>query len=177
MIDSTAYIAELCRLYVLVTLAAALAGKVADMADFETAIAGLTGLTRGVARVAARAVTVAEASIAGLLMAGERWTRVGLGVAALMFLAFTVVILAALVRRKAVRCNCFGGGGHKISAYDVARNGLIIAAALFPLHLSALALPSAPAVTTLLLGMALILFLVSTSLGNIVAVAIPRPRA
>lgn len=177
MIEFTAYIAELCRLYLLVTLAAAVAGKVADMVDFGAAITGLTGLSRNLAQVAAYAVLVAETLVAGLLLAGERWTRIGMGTATAMFLVFTALILVALVRRKSVRCNCFGGGGHRISAYDAVRNGLMILAALFPLCLSTPALPLAPAATALLLGSALILFLISTSLRDIMAVGAPRRPA
>ncbi len=162
------HLAELCRLYVLVTLIAAVAGKSFGMGLFQAAVAELLGVGRTIARGLACAVIAAEAAVAALLLAGGHWARLGAAAACLLFLAFTAIIAAALARRQAVHCNCFGGHGRRLSPLDLVRNATLIAAAGYALLAPAAAATAAPALA-LLLGLALILFLISAHLADIAA--------
>lgn len=171
MTDAAVYFAELCRLYVLVTLAVAVAGKAVGFGPFRVSIAELFGLSRGIARYVAYPVIGTEALIAALLLAGGNWAWVGMASALMLFLAFTAVILVVLMQRRAVRCNCFGGRGHRISVYDLLRNGSLIAAAGCYIRCWAPAMSPEPTAFAPLLGIALILFLISAYLRDILSLS------
>lgn len=139
------YAAELCRLAVAVTLAGAVIGKARALRDFEEAIGALFGLARRRLRSAAVAVIAVEGLIAAALAGGGAWARAGMAAAAGLFLLFGAVLLLALVQGKAVRCNCFGGQAHPISALDLIRNAALIAACAFYLLAAAGPLLEPPA--------------------------------
>ena len=88
-----------------------------------------------------------------------------------LFVVFTLAILVALIQRRAVSCNCFGGRGHLISAWDLARNATLIAACGAYLGNVPVAHSLDMAAWLLLSGIAVILFLVSTSLDEIARLA------
>lgn len=170
MTGTAAHIAELCRLFVFVTLAAAAVGKTIDIGPFVAATAELLGLSRSIARYVAYTIVGAEASVAVLLLAGGSLARIGMPAAILLFLTFTAVVAVALVRRRAVHCNCFGGRGHTISVHDLLRNGILIAAGGCFLLYSVPGTPPVPTASLLLLGIALILFLISAHLRDILSI-------
>ena len=167
MTPFAAYAAEACRLYILVVLAAAVLGKATAVDDFRATIVGLSGLPERSAGAAARAVIGAEAAIFATLIVAP---RAGMAAAMAMFALFWTMILVALIRRRAVVCNCFGGGAKPISWFDLVRNLAMVGACAFFL----LSPPPAalwPAAWLLLLGVACIVFLVSTNLDEIAAPA------
>lgn len=158
-----AYAGEACRLYVMVALAAAVAGKAMAMEDFRDSLLDLPGLSLRNAGAAALAVIGAEAVI---LVAVAVAPRAGMAAALATFALMWTVILFALLTHRPLMCNCFGGRERPVSWLDLVRNvALIGACALF------LASPSlsAPGLAgwLLLLGMAFIVFLVSTNLDAI----------
>lgn len=167
MIETTAYVAEACRLYILVVLVAAVAGKLAAMAEFRDTVAALLPIPERAADAAALAVAGAEALAAILLAAGGGWARSGMAGALLLFILFTAAISIALVQGKRVNCRCFGGGGHALSVYDVIRNGILMAACGFYLRFGVAGIAIEPIGWLLLSGVALILFVVSTNLDEI----------
>lgn len=123
-----AYLAEGCRLYLLFVLVLAFTGKALTWRTFRRNLGDLLPAWGSLALVGALAVMGAEALLAGLLMAGEEPAYGATAAALSLFLAFTAVVLKALVDRRQVRCSCFGAPGHVISRWDLARNALLIAA-------------------------------------------------
>lgn len=166
MIATAAYISAGCRLYVLVVLCASVVGKVATISGFQETVAGLFGLPDRAARRTALAVVGAEALIAAALVAGPDRARVGMAAAMALFSVFWFVIFVALIRERAIICNCFGGHGRRISRLDLLRNGALIATCGFFLS-QPIGNILDPAAWLLLLGLALIAFLISTNLDEI----------
>jgi hypothetical protein len=168
---TAAYIAEACRLYVLLVLAAAAAGKAMAMREFEETVADLFGVDARLARTAAFAIVAAEALVALALLAGGGWARAGMAAALALFVTFTAAILIALIQHRQISCNCFGGRGHPISGHDLVRNGALIAACgVYLRYVPAGHSLDAPT-WLLLFGIALIWMLISTNLNEIVALA------
>jgi hypothetical protein len=167
MTPLAAYLAAACRLYIGVVLAAALPGKASAPSSLRGTLAGLPFLPERAAGIAAIAVIGAEAAI---LVAVAVAPGPGMAAAMAMFALFWLVILAALAGRRPMVCNCFGGAARPVSWLDLVRNGALVGACAFFL----LAPPAAalgPASGLLLLGVALIAFLVSTNLDEIAAAA------
>jgi hypothetical protein len=171
MIPAAAYIAEACRLTIVLVLAVAVAGKAMARQDVADSIADLVRVPERVARAGAALVLGAEGLIALLLLAGGGWSRPAMAAAIMLFAIFTGFILLALVQRRAVVCSCFGGRGHPLSLWDLVRNLILIAAGAIYLSQSPLGHALAPAVWLLLAGIAFILFLVSTNLNRIALLA------
>lgn len=167
MIPLAAWLASLCRLYILVALVAAVAGKAADLGFFRETLAEMFRLGDRAARAASLTVIGVEAAIAFALVAAP---RPGMMAALALFASLWLVILVALARRRPLVCNCFGGRARPISGLDLVRNGALVAACGWFL-LAPPAAAVAPAAWLLLAGVALILFLVSTSLDEIAQLA------
>ena len=165
------YLSEACRLYILIVLVAAATGKAVARRDFGDTVAELFHLPERPARAAATLVLAAEGLIALLLLAGGGLARFAIAAALAMFASFSAVILVALVQRRSITCNCFGGRGHRISLFDLGRNAALIAACGVYLGHGPAAQPLAPAVWLLLAGIALLAFLVSTNLNEIALLA------
>jgi hypothetical protein len=125
---TAAYLAEACRLYILAALLASAAGKARALGRFAETLEVLVRFPSRWSRRAAAALTTSEFLVALALAAGGATAHVGMAAALAMFLAFTAVLLAALVRRQAVSCHCFGASDRPISAWDLVRNLLFIAA-------------------------------------------------
>lgn len=160
-----AYAGEACRLYVMVVLAAAVAGKAMAVEIFRDTLLGLPGISERNARAAARAVIGAEALILAAVIVAP---GAGMAAALAAFTLMWAVILIALLKRRPLMCNCFGGRARPISWLDLVRNlALIGACALFLLSppLGTLRL----AEWLLLLGVAFIAFLISANLDELAA--------
>ena len=161
MIGAADYAAELCRLYVLLLLAAAALGKARSRAGFERSLIALTGLGESAGRAAALAVIAAEAGVALLLLFGGGAAVAGMAAAFVLLTLFTVVIAAALARGRTLSCNCFGGGDRPITGRDLARNALLLACCAFYLLEAPRPENLDPAGRILLAGAAIILLLAS----------------
>jgi len=165
------YVPELCRIYVLMLLAAAAVGKAAGLSAFEGALENLIGLGARSARAVALLVIGTEAGLALLLLAGGRWAAAGMAGALLLLASFTAFVAVALARGAKVGCNCFGGAARPISGYDVARNLIALGAGALYLARGTGRPGLAPGELALLGLCALILLLVTTSLGEIAELA------
>jgi Methylamine utilisation protein MauE len=163
MTPLAAWLASLCRLYILAALVAAVAGKAADLGFFRETLAGMFRLGDRAAGAMALAVVGAEAAITVAIVFAP---RPGMIAALALFACFWLVILVSLALRRPLVCNCFGGRARPISGLDLVRNGFLVAASAWFLAAPPAAAP-APAAWLLLAGLALILFLVSTSLDEI----------
>lgn len=171
MTQAAHYMAEACRLYIIIVLTCSAAAKAGAMESFRDTIGELFHLPRAWVRHAARATIAVEGSIALGLLAGGILARAGMAAALALFAVFTIVILIALLQRRAVDCNCFGRSNHMISATDIVRNTLLMAACgvyLAPgLPDASLALTAYPP----LIGVALIAFLITIHLNEIARIA------
>src|ERR1700761_743930 len=98
MIAISAYAAEICRLYVLIVLAAASIGKLASLSDAAASVAELGPGLRRWARPLVLAVAGAEAAVALLLAAGGPYARPGMAGGLALFTAFGVAIAVALAK-------------------------------------------------------------------------------
>jgi hypothetical protein len=169
MTPLAAWLASLCRLYILVALVAAVAGKAADLGFFKETLAEMFRLRDRAAGAAALALVGAEAAIAVALVAAP---GPGMIAALALFASFWLVILVALALRRPLVCNCFGGRARPISGLDLVRNGFLIAACAWFL-IAPPAAVIAPAVWLLLAGLALVLFLILRLAARLRAAEVP----
>ncbi len=160
-------LSEACRLYIVVVLFAAAAGKARSLGRFAETLEVLVHLPARWSRKAAGAIAASEFLVALALVFGGAAAHLGMVAALGLFLAFTAVLLVALIQRRAVSCNCFGAGDHLISAWDLVRNLLLIAACATWLLLGPSATALSPGTWLLLLGTAVVAFLISTNLHKV----------
>ncbi|WP_163994586.1 peroxiredoxin family protein [Pyxidicoccus caerfyrddinensis] len=158
------WLSEACRLYILVVLVAAAAGKARAIGSFAETLEALVHLPARWSRSAAAAIATSELLVALALVVGGAAAHLGMAAALGLFLAFTAVLLVALIQRRAVNCNCFGAGNHWISAWDLVRNLLLIAACSTWLLMGPAVVALAPGEWLLVLGAAVLAFLLSTNL-------------
>ncbi len=164
---TAADLSEACRLYILVVLLAASAGKARALGSFAGTLEVLVHLPARWSRCAAAAVAAVEFLVALMLVAGGTAAQLGMASALAMFLAFTAMLLVALIQRRTVSCNCFGASDHPISAWDVVRNLLLIAACAVWLLVGPSPVSLPVGTWLLLLGAAVGAFLLSTNLHRL----------
>ncbi len=129
------YLAEGCRIYVLVVLLAAAWSKLFAFSSFRSALAEafpVLALSGSIgATVVAAGIVIGEWSAALLMLLGGKLSRLGLALALGLLLSLTVVVVMSLLQGRAIRCSCFGESDRRISKYDLVRNliFLIIATA------------------------------------------------
>src|SRR5580698_7344757 len=115
-----AYIAEACRLYVVVLLGFAAASKLDALPHFESAIPDALHFGASAVRRVTLLVITAEAVAAGLTSLGGDVRKAGLLLALILALSFTGFIATMLFQGRAVRCNCFGPSNEVLSHVDLA---------------------------------------------------------
>jgi hypothetical protein len=166
---AASHLGEICRLWLLIALLAAACGKSFAFGRFRRDLAAsFPELGRTGVPVAASIVTV-EWLLAAALLSGGAVARYGLVATALLFAALTVVVALALAQDRTVVCSCFGTTSHRMSGYDLVRNGLLVGAAVFGvLAPPAVGLDMFSHIA--LAGLALIAFQLSVGLQDIVAV-------
>lgn len=165
----TATAAEIGRLWLLIALIVAAGGKsfafTRFQGDLRASFPELGHATLPIAFV----IVAAEWMLAVLVLTGGVTGQRGLLGAALLFAVLTAVIAVALAQDRTVVCRCFGAESHRLSAYDLIRNLLLIAVALF-----AAATPSLMPIDVFshlaLAAIALTLFQLSIHLQDIAAV-------
>ncbi|HEX8307970.1 MAG TPA: MauE/DoxX family redox-associated membrane protein [Allosphingosinicella sp.] len=167
MTSLAAFSGEACRLYVMVALAAAVAGKSMAIDDFRDTLLDLPGLSPRNSGAAALAVIGSEAVILGWAAVAP---RTGMVAALAAFALMSSAILAALLTGRPLMCNCFGGRARPVSWLDLVRNLALIGACASFLLAPPLGAPGL-AGWLLLLGLAFIAFLVSANLDEIAAPA------
>jgi hypothetical protein len=172
-----AYLSEGCRLYILVVLLASAAGKARAIGRFAETLEALVHLPARWSRIAAVAITASELLVALALVDGGAAAHHGMTAALVLFLAFTAVLLVALVRRQTVSCNCFGASDHPISAWDLVRNLLLISACASWLLMGQPGVALSLGERILLLGATVFAFLISTNLHRIAPLLGLAPRS
>lgn len=167
------YVAEVCRLYVLISLFCAAAGKSVRIDEFRRSLVDYFDVPQGIGGSAAAVIVGFEGLIAALILGRGVWGHIGMLAALLLLTAFTAVIVVALVKDRVIRCRCFGDSNHRISAYDVARNIGFVSACVFSLSFDSSSLVLDWLSYALLAPMAFILFLISVSLRDITRLVWP----
>jgi hypothetical protein len=170
MIAATAYMSEICRLYVAVLFLLSATGKTFAFREFESTIAETVQLPARLSRFLAAGVIAAEAIAALASALGGRWAQFGVAWALLLSIVFTGFVATMLAQGKSVRCNCFGQSDDRLSPLDLVRNGFLLTACAFYLFNG----PSAASISIvaylLLLAPAAFAFLISANLKDIVAI-------
>ncbi len=162
-------VGEIARLWLLIAVLVAATGKSVAFSRFCRDIAAsFPELGKAGVPLAASIVAI-EWLLAALLLSGGAAARYGLVGTALLFAVLTAVVALALAQDRTVVCSCFGTASHRMSGYDLLRNGLLVGAAVFGVF--------APPAGDLdvfshlaLAGIALIAFQLSVGLQDIVAV-------
>jgi hypothetical protein len=127
--------AEISRLVLGLVLAGASLSKVMAIHPFAGAFSRLTHVPEPVATPAA-VVLIGFEFATGLLLLARKRIRFAAPAALFLFLAFTVVLSAAVVRGVDLPCNCFGSLGPRLPARDQAVLDLLFAAVAFFLIMS-----------------------------------------
>ncbi|MBA2237870.1 MAG: hypothetical protein H0W24_04105 [Lysobacter sp.] len=164
--DAASYLAETCRLFLLVAFAFAAWTKTVDTAGFS---ASLEESFRVPARLVGplTAFVIAAEWIAVALMLSGAWARAGVAMALLLLLAFTTAVAAIVIEKRQAYCSCFGRTPHPVSAVDLVRNSLyILACGYYLLHAASPASIELVAQSALLM-VAVWCFLVSIRLNEI----------
>lgn len=168
MSQTVVLLTETCRMYLLFILACSVWGKARSMDAFRMTVGALLGLNgERVIKAIAYMVLLGELAAALLLIPGGAFAWAGAMLATCMFAAFTIALAAVLYQGRVVQCHCFGASQYPVSALDLFRNALLIAAGVFCL-LNAGAFGAAdPAAYPFLAGLALLLALLTVSINDI----------
>ena len=167
----------LLRVLLLLTFAISAVAKVRSPAAFRAAVEDFEVVPRGRAGAVAVAVIAAEFAVAAGLAVGGPLLPVAFALAAAALLAFSAVLVRALLRHRRVRCHSFGSAAAEVSWFDVVRNGLLVAAAAVgAAAVVAGVRPAAGADLALLVPMAGVLLALLLSLSDVVT-TLSRPFA
>jgi hypothetical protein len=132
MTSGMAYVAEICRLYVVVLLFASAGGKSFAFFEFERTLSEAMSVPAHLGRCIALGIVGAEYLAAMMSATGGVSAEFGMAMALLLSVLFTGFVATMLVQEKSIRCNCFGGASNdKISAVDLVRNAILMAACAF----------------------------------------------
>lgn len=165
--DVVYYISELCRLLVLIVLLSAACTKMMDIAGFATSLSNDFHVPVAFSKpVAFGVVGIEWLAFLGVLLDGSRG-RVGAGLALLIFIAFSAVMLEAIIKGRRVLCNCFGRSKQPISSVDLLRNTGYVAAAGFYLLNAPYETPGGSLAQLALFLAAVLCFLLSVSMHEI----------
>jgi hypothetical protein len=115
-------------LTIVIVFAMSAFGKLLDMRSFEQSITKFRLAPKSWSRSISWIFVLSELLVIVLLTVG--WATAGFGLAAMLLVCFSTVLMSVLVRRLDVSCNCFGKSRHPVSFYDVIRNAGFLACAL-----------------------------------------------
>jgi hypothetical protein len=119
------------RTLLIVVFAAAAAGKLRSRSALREFRGGLAAFGVRGRRAAALAVCVPVAELAATgLLAVDRTAVAGYAVAAVLLVAFTAALAAALRAGRRVSCRCFGARASSAGPLHLVRNGVLLAAAV-----------------------------------------------
>jgi len=161
------YLAEACRLLVLVVLVFAAATKSVDLPQFATSLTDDFRVPGALGMPLALAIAGSEWLAAGLTLAGGTWARLGVALALLLFATFTAIVAEAVIRKRQAFCSCFGRARHALSALDLIRNAFYLLACAYYLFQAPASITAGVLAQLALLMVALLCFLISISLNQI----------
>lgn len=164
--ESAAYLAETCRLFLLVAFGYAAWTKTINPASFSGSLEDSFRVPARLVRPLAAVVIAAEWTAVALMLSGV-WARAGVGLALLLLLAFTTAIAGIVIDKRQAYCSCFGRSPHPVSAVDLVRNSLYILAGGYYLLRAAPPTGIELVAQSALLMVAISCFLVSIRLNEI----------
>jgi hypothetical protein len=131
--------------FLAVLLVASAAHKAWAMRRTRTVVQNFAGVPRPAAAGAALAACAIE-GLAGLLLILPDHRRAGAALAAaILGLYLALIVRAVAQRRGALDCGCsFGASSRRLGRFDIARNALLLAAALLVLEFANGVAPLAP---------------------------------
>ncbi len=125
------YLAELGRLVVFCTLFLASVGKALTFADFRQNLIESFNVPAKLAGLSASLIVGVELLLAMVVLFHHGLTWWGMLVSGVLFILFSVLIAAMLLKDNIVRCNCFGNTEQRISVFDLFRNALLVMASIY----------------------------------------------
>ncbi|MDQ1741949.1 MAG: hypothetical protein QOE23_288 [Pseudonocardiales bacterium] len=167
------YLELTCRVLLGVVFAVSVTGKLRDAAAFTDATRRLLPMRWASRdRVIANSVGAVEFIVVALL-AYPGTSRLGFALAAILLIAFSVAIRAALRRGVHAPCRCFGASDTPLGRRHLVRNGLLLVIAL----LGALTPsgPLTPSGACLAVGTGLVLATLVVRLDLVVELFLPHP--
>ncbi|MEO3867585.1 MauE/DoxX family redox-associated membrane protein [Nonomuraea sp. B12E4] len=123
------YISFACRLALVAVMALAAVAKLRSRGVFAASLEGFDFVPVRLRRPLAVLVPAAELLIA-LLLAVPATVTAGFLAAALFCCGLTVVPILVVARGKQVKCACFGAGEVPMGGWHIARNAVLLAAAV-----------------------------------------------
>ncbi len=131
--------------FLAVLLVAAAAHKAIAWRRTRTVMQNFAGVPRSAASAAALAACALE-GLAGLLLILPAHRRAGAALASAMLgLYLALIVRAVATRRGTVDCGCsFNASSHRLGAYDITRNAVLLTAALLLLACADAVAPLAP---------------------------------
>ncbi|MBA3486224.1 MAG: hypothetical protein H0T88_03370 [Lysobacter sp.] len=164
--ETAAYLAEACRLLLLVAFVSAAWTKTIDLAAFSASLVDSFRVPTELGKALAVVIASAEWMAVALMLSGA-WSRAGVGVALLLLVAFTAAVAGILIEKRQAYCSCFGRSRHPVSPVDLIRNSLYILACGFYLLHAPPPMPVGLLAQSALLMLAVPCFLISISLNEI----------
>lgn len=168
-----AFLAEVLRCFTGWLLLAAAVGKLRAGRDFHRNLGELLGVAETHRRRLALLIVAAEAGIGVPVLLNGAAARGAMIAALCMMTLLTGFVGYKFLREDLVRCSCFGEAARSVSALDLLRNALTIAAIAYYLMAAGGALAGAAAALAAALGV--ILALVAIALHDAVMLVVyPR---
>jgi hypothetical protein len=128
---ASAFLAEVLRCFTGWLLLAAAVGKLRAWHDFSRNLDQLLGVGAATGRRLAPLIVVAEAGIGLPVLLNGAAARGPMVAALCLMTLFTALIGYKFLREDLIRCSCFGEAARSVSALDLWRNVLAIAAIVY----------------------------------------------
>ena len=173
--STLAYLGEIARLFVAITLVVAVVGKCLAMKSFTVSLTDQFHVPDALGPAVAWGTLAFEALLAGaLLTPAPDLVTWGLRAALVLFIAFGLLITAVVLRRQPVYCYCFGKATQPLGLADLLRNLSLVGACLLALRQGAGGAPLLPIATWLALaGAGLLGFLMSAHFATVAYLLAP----
>lgn len=118
--------AEIIRYFIGFLMLAASVGKLRTFADFRANLVTSFGASTVQSALLAPTVVILELTAAAMVLGP--FSQAGMLASLLILGAFTVVLSYRFLTESVVKCSCFGEAGRAVSAFDLLRNVLVLAA-------------------------------------------------
>lgn len=118
--------AEIIRYFIGFFMLAASVGKLRSFTDFRANLVTSFGASTAHSALLAPAVVMLELAAAAMVLGP--FSRAGMLASLLILGSFTAVLSYRFFTESVVKCSCFGEAGRAVSAFDLLRNVLVLAA-------------------------------------------------
>lgn len=118
------YALVFCQLVIGGVFALSAISKVRDFSSFMQAITTFKLLPARLSSHVACLILAAEGSVVLLLIIGH--PTIGLAIANILLLVFSIALLKVLARKASISCNCFGATNYTVTVLDLWRNATLL---------------------------------------------------